>query len=182
MKYILENCRGCANYFASWQFISSVHDLWWDKGDYMPTASKLFAAVFLALCAPVLMAIVVSVYPNQEWRVFAMTTTGGLVGFMTGWRGLGEKMKHDVTSNGYNLGFRAGVSVYLWTLLLFSMDHMMRGILRHTYYQPLDAVLQIPLKMVDYGYAGLHPKISLTVIGLSLLGGRLTKAVSMRWT
>ena len=147
----------------------------------MPTAAKLFAAAFMSLGAAGLIYVVVDVYPLIEFRFLPMQITVAIVGALVGWRGLGAQMKTDETKNGVMLGFRAGFSVYVWTMVLFALNHMKEGIERHAYYQPLDALLQIPLRMMEFGYNGFALPIIIPAFILSMLAGVWTKQVSLRW-
>lgn len=147
----------------------------------MPTAAKLFAATFMALGCAGLIYVVVDVYPLIAFRFMPMQITAAIVGALVGWRGLGVQMKSDETRNGVMLGIRAGFSAYVWTMVLFALNHMKEGIERQAYYQPLEALLQIPLRMMEFGYNGFALPIIIPAFILSMLAGIWTKQVSRRW-
>lgn len=148
----------------------------------MPTAAKLFAAIFLAVSGVWIIDEALLIYPEIDWRYGPMISTGAVVGFLIGWFGLGTKMKDDKSRFGIALGIRTGVSAFIWVILLFALNHVFEGMTRHVYSQPMSAILQVPNRMIEYGLAGLIPSIVILVLGLSIAAGISTKFVSHKWS
>lgn len=148
----------------------------------MPTAAKLFAAIFLALSGLWIINETLLIYPKIDWRYVPMMSTGAVVGFLNGWFGLGKKMKNDKSRFGIALGIRAGVSSYIWVILLFALNHVFEGMTRHVYSRPMSAILQVPDRMMEYGLAGFVPSLVGLILGLSIAAGIFTKFVSWKWS
>ena len=146
----------------------------------MPTAPKLVAAIFMALSGVIVIMVTLNVYPDLARRGDSMMFTAGFVGLMVGWRQLGRIVITD-EGTGMAIGFRAAVTAVLWTLGLFALDGMIAGIIKHAYYEPMSAVMQIPLRMIEYGAKGLNIQILGTIIIFMVAAGKITKGAHRRW-
>ena len=147
----------------------------------MPTAAKLVAGIVMAVFAMIVIMVAISVYPDLERRGSGMMMTAAGVGLVVGWRGLGKIVTTD-SGSGFTSGIRSGISAFLWVLGLFALDGMISGIMSHSYYEPLAAVLQIPLRMIVYGKMAMDLKILGTMVVLAAVAGKMAKTVSLRWS
>lgn len=146
----------------------------------MPTAAKLVAAFAMAIFSVVVILVSISTYPDLERRANGLMVTAGIVGLMVGWRELGRIVSNDEGS-GYTSGLRSGFTAFLWTLGFFALSGMIEGIQSHAYYEPLAAVLQIPLRMIEYGKMAMDVKILAAMVVLSAVAGKMAKNASVRW-
>ncbi|MHA1127719.1 MAG: TrgA family protein [Alphaproteobacteria bacterium] len=146
----------------------------------MPTAAKLVAGIAMAIFGVIVIMVAVSVYPDLDRRASGMMTTAAIVGLIVGWRGLGRIIETDEGA-GYISGLRSGLSAFLWVIGLFALDGMLAGILDHDYYQPMAAVMQIPIRMIIYGKMAMDPKILGTMLVLSVVAGKMAKNASRKW-
>ncbi len=147
----------------------------------MPTAAKLVSAIYMALASVAVIMIVVGIYPSLEREENRMALTAAVVGMLVGWRSLGARIAFEKRS-AMNLGIRAGFSAFVWVLFVFALDAMIAGMFRHLYYEPIDAVLQIPAKMLSYSRAAMDIKIVGAMVVLSALGGVIAKRTGERWS
>lgn len=147
----------------------------------MPTAAKLVSAIYMALAGVLVIMVVISVYPGLEREANGMAITAGIVGLLVGWHGLGSRVGLE-ESSAAGLGLRSGITAFLWVLFLFAANHMIQGMLGHAYYQPMSAVLQIPMRMIEYGRAALDLRILGAIVVLSAIGGVVAKRTVNKWS
>lgn len=146
----------------------------------MPTAAKLVGAVCLALSGLFVIWVTLEVYPTLLRRQTALYGAVGVVGLLIGWFRLGLLVLEDEGS-GVKSGARAALSMVLWALGLFGFDVMISGILRHSYFDPMSALLQIPNHVIVFGKMGLALPISGSIVILAIVSGVVTKRASDRW-
>lgn len=146
----------------------------------MPTAARLVAGIALAIFSVIVIMVAISVYPDMERRGNAMMLTAAFVGFIVGWRILGIIIKTDEGA-GYTSGIRSGFTAFLWLIGLFALDGMIAGMLSNAYFEPMTAVLQIPLGMIIYGKMAINAKILAAMLILSLIAGKMAKNANARW-
>ncbi len=146
----------------------------------MMTAARFVAAIFMALAACVVILVVLNVYPGLSREGLKMMIAGAIVSMFVGWFSLGKKVAAGEHSAA-NLGVKAGISAFIWVLAVFAINHMILGMLSQAYYQPMSAVLQLPIRMIEYGKAALNFPIMGTIIGLSIFAGWVSKGAFLRW-
>lgn len=155
----------------------------------MPTAARFVAAIYLAIAGVIVVLVTIKVYPGLERDFLGLAIPVGILGFCMGWWGIGRKIgarnnKTDVgkSVSGLALGLRAGISMFIWSMLMFGFWYMVQGIIAHAYYQPLSAILSMLNTSLAYGKAlATSMPIMVTIIVLSLLGGRITKNAWLKW-
>lgn len=146
----------------------------------MPTAAKLVGAICLALSSMLVILIALSEYPDLERHSSGMLITAALVGLIVGWRNLGKLVVTD-TGTGLVSGVRAGIATVLWVLGFFALSVMISGMLTHSYFQPMTALLQIPRHMIAFGIMGTKLTISGTIVVLAMGSGLMTKRAHNKW-
>lgn len=146
----------------------------------MPTASKLFAAVFFALLAALAAHLFIPVLPEgTQTKMFRELSA--VVGLFCGWFIMGRTTGRGMVE-AINRGLLTSVAVLFWCLLLFSIYFMVRKSTRMMYDGPMDAVLGVLELMLEYGSLLKHPATPAVLAGGGVLGGVIAEAVSRRWT
>jgi hypothetical protein len=146
----------------------------------MPTAPKLFSAVFFALLAAVAAHLFIPVLPEgTQTKMFRELSA--VIGFFCGWFIMGRSTGRG-TTEAINRGLVTAVATLFWCLLVFSIYFMIRKSTRMMYDGPMEAVLGVLELMLEYGALLKHPTTPAVLIGGGILGGMLTEAVSRRWT
>ena len=146
----------------------------------MPTAARLVAVISLSLATAYIMFLAIQTYPELERDFVRMVVAGVIVSTIVGWRGLGRRVGEGYRS-AFGYGLRAAVSIIFWTLFIFAGDFMIAGMMKHAYYQPMAAVLQIPLRMIQFGRYILTPELVGTIVVSALFCSALTEAVKRKW-
>lgn len=146
----------------------------------MPTAPKLFSALFFALVAALAAHLFIPVLPEGT-QVKMFRELSAVIGFFCGWFILGRSTGHGMVE-GINRGIVTSVAVLFWCLLLFSIYFMVRKSTRMMYDGPMDAVLGVFELMLEYGTLLRHPATPLVLLGGGVLGGVLAEAIGRRWT
>ncbi|TXH94756.1 MAG: TrgA family protein [Pseudorhodobacter sp.] len=146
----------------------------------MPTAPKLFAAVFFALVAGLAAHLFIPVLPEgTQTKMFRELSAA--IGFLCGWLVMGRTVGRGMVE-GINRGLVTSVAVLFWCLLLFSIYFMIRKSTRMMYDGPMDAVLGVLELMMEYGALLKHPATPVALLAGGVLGGALTEAVGRRWS
>lgn len=146
----------------------------------MPTAARLSAVIFLSLSSVVVIYLAVQTYPELEKEMVRMIVAGVVVAALVGWRGLGRRVGGGYLS-AFGYGMRATVSIVFWTLFIFAIDFMIAGMMKHAWYEPMSAVLQIPLRMIEYGAYLLTQELLGSMVVLGLVSAFFTEAIKRRW-
>lgn len=146
----------------------------------MPTSARLVAGLMMAASGVIVILIAISIYPDLERSTTSLVATSGIVGLLVGWRELGRFVETDEGSGAVS-GLRAGVSAIMWTLGVFALSVMIAGMLKHSYFQPMTAVLQIPLHMIIYGKMGLNLMISGPIVVFAMISGVMAKRAYVKW-
>ena len=145
----------------------------------MPTAAKLIAAVAFALVGWLAARAYIPQLPEGTNTGYFPEITAGL-GFLIGWFTLGPSIGRGYFG-GASLGLRTSLLVVLWALLGFSSYFMVLRSTRMIYKNAGEAVLDVPLLMVQYGkLVASLPVIEVLVIG-GILGGLITEVAGRRW-
>ncbi len=146
----------------------------------MPTAARLVGGIFLALSAIISMWVTTKVYHDLERDFIPLAATAGIVGFLFGWGSLGNRVA-DKEFSLTSVALRVGFSTYFWILMVFAIKLMIDGMMVHAYYQPLTAVLQIPLRMIDFLRLSLDVMIIPTILVTVLFATVMARRAHLRW-
>ena len=146
----------------------------------MPTAPKLFAAVFFAALAWVAAQLFMPVLPEGT-QTGLFRPYSAAIGFFCGWFIVGQSTGRGMVE-GLNRGLVTSVSMLFWVLLVFSIYLMIRKSTRMMYDGPMDAVLGVLELMLEYGALLKNPATPLALLVGGALGGILTEAVGRRWS
>lgn len=146
----------------------------------MPTAPKLFAAVFFALMAALAAHVFIPVLPEgTQTKMFRELSA--VIGFLCGWFIMGRSVGRG-TVEGINRGLVTSVAILFWCLLAFSIYFMVRKSTRMMYDGPMEAVMGVLELMMEYGALLKHPATPGVLLAGGVLGGALTEAVGRRWS
>jgi hypothetical protein len=145
----------------------------------MPTAAKLIAAVAFAVVGWLAALAFIPQLPEGTDTGYFVEITAFL-GAVIGWFTLGPAVGKGYVE-AFALGLRTSTFVLFWTLLVFSIYFMFNRSTKMIYKNAGEAVLDVPLLMVQYGKQGLvMPVILVLVIG-GIVGGLLTEFAKRRW-
>lgn len=146
----------------------------------MPTAAKLISGVAFLIVGYLAALAYIPQLPEGTKTAFFPELTAAL-GFLVGWRSLGL-----VVGKGYaeslSYGLRASIILVFSALLVFSVYHMIQQAFKVGHYHDAgEAVLDVPMTMLDYGKLLWAPQvIEVLVIG-GVLGGLVAEFVDKRW-
>jgi len=146
----------------------------------MPTAAKLVSAIYMAFAGLFVVMVAADTYPSLHYQENRMAIAVIVINLFIGWFGLGRRVAEQPEA-AVSLGVRAGVTAYIFAIFVFALDYMISGMLKHLYYEPIDAVMQLPARMMLYGRASLTPGIVVSILALSGFGGVLARRISARW-
>lgn len=146
----------------------------------MPTAARLVSAILLALSAGIVVMIAIEVYPNIGNRMNSLLAGAVGVSLVVGWMGIGRTIAMDEGS-AVMAGIKAGITAFLWVLLVYGIEEMVQGIMVHAYYQPMTALLQVPSRMIEYGKMAMNVPIGGAIVILSAFVGIMAKRASDKW-
>lgn len=146
----------------------------------MPTASKMFAAVFFALIAGFAAHVFIPVLPEGT-QIKMFREISGFIGLLCGWFIMGRSTGRGMIE-GLNRGLVTSVSILFWSLLFFSIYFMIRKSTRMMYDGPMEAVIGVIELMLEYGALLKNPATPGVLLVGGMLGGMLTEAVSRRWS
>ena len=148
----------------------------------MPTAAKFIGAVAFAIVGLLAALAYIPHLPEGEG-----TDTGwfpeitAAVGFLIGWRTVGAQARRGY-SDAVSLGLRASLLVVFWALLGFSIYFMIRNSTKMQYGNAGDAVLAVPIIMLQYGKLLWAQNVLATLIIGGVIGGAVTEFTGRRWS
>ena len=146
----------------------------------MPTATKMFSAMFFAALSGLAAHLFIAVLPEGT-QTARFREVAGAIGFLCGWLILGPSTGRGMVES-INRGILTSVAALFWSILVLSIYLMVRKSTRMMYDGPMEAVLGVLELMLEYGALLKHPTTPAVLIGGGILGGMLTEAVSRRWT
>jgi uncharacterized membrane protein len=146
----------------------------------MPTAAKLFSAVYFALLAALAAHLFIPVLPEGT-QIKMFRELSAVIGLFCGWFIMGRSTGRGM-AEGLNRGLVTAVAVLFWCLLLFSIYFMIRKSTRMMYDGPMDAVLGVLELMLEYGSLLRYPATPAVLAVGGMLGGMLAEAVARRWS
>jgi hypothetical protein len=146
----------------------------------MPTAPKVFAAVFFAALAALAAHLFIPTLPEGT-QVRMFRELSGVIGFFCGWFIMGPATGRG-RAEAINRGLVTAVAILFWAMLLFSIYLMVRKSTRMMYDGPMDAVLGVFDMMLEYGVLLKNPATPVALVLGGVLGGLVTDAVGRRWS
>lgn len=145
----------------------------------MPTAAKATGAITFAIVG----ALVANAYvPGMidPGAAGYIREYSALIGAFVGWNVMGNSVgKKYLDSIGY--GWKTVIALVFMALLCFSVYEMLRQSTRLVYDGPIEALLDIFLRMVDRAKALLTFPVISTMIVAGAVAGLLTEAANRRW-
>lgn len=146
----------------------------------MPTAGKLIAAVAFALVGWLAARAYIPQLPEGTRTGYFPEITA-VMGLLIGWLTLGPTAGRRGYVEGGSLGLRTSIFVVIWALLGFSIYYMVLRSTKLIYKNAGEAVLDVPLLMVQYGkLVACVPVLEVLVVG-GILGGLATEFAGRRW-
>jgi len=145
----------------------------------MPTAAKLVAALAFATLGLVVCLVLREVMPEttREGRMFPVAIASGLI---CGWMVSGAARRGSYMEAAAT-GMRSSSTAVLMALAALSVGGMVADSLRGRYRGPMDAVLDIFDRFVEYGALVVNvPVLGMVFLG-GMIGGMLTEAAGRRW-
>lgn len=152
----------------------------------MPTASRLIAAIILAIAAGLVADLYLENLP-REYKPFYVTPGWALIGFLVGWLTLGNRRgaKLDRQDSGLlhviNHGLVAAALVLFWGVLAFSIIEMVERSMQKRYRGVEDALTGIFDLMGEAALVILSAPILLTAAIGGLLAAAIAGWAGRRW-
>lgn len=145
----------------------------------MPTGAKAMAALTFAVVGWLLANAYVPNMPEAKavgyFREFV-----GLLGAIIGWRVMGPAVgKGYVGSIGS--GLKTVIVLIFFALLLFSIYEMLQQSVRMRYEGPMDAIIDVFLRMLERSKALVSPGVIAVMIFGGSIAGILTENAGRRW-
>lgn len=147
----------------------------------MPTMSKLFGAVFVAVLG-YFAADAVAGHLPEEVQHGMLRPMMVFFGLLVGWRFLGKRVGRGMQS-AIGMGLSSAVVLVLVGLLFFSGNEMLRRALRKAYggnpFEALQDMVQIALDFTEY--LAQADVIAVLVLG-GIAAGVMVELVARRWS
>ena len=146
--------------------------------DHMPTASKGFAALGLAIIAW---------YGSEMFRPLMPDGTdfgwfnevNVALGLLAGWFVIGSRLGRGL-SDGISAGLTGVAALVFWVLLFQSFNEMLRLALERRYQGPVEGLVAVFEIAVDYGSRLAHVPLAILLIGGGIVLGCLCEWVARR--
>ncbi|MEO8243830.1 MAG: TrgA family protein [bacterium] len=144
----------------------------------MPTAAKLVAAVAFALVGWLTARAYIPQLPEGTNTGFFPEITAAL-GFAIGWLTLGPNVGRGYVE-ALSYGLRTSIFLVFWALLGFSIYYMVLRSTKMIYHNAGEAVLDVPLLMLQYGKLLAASEVIMTLVIGGILGGWVAE-FARRW-
>ena len=145
----------------------------------MPTASKMVAAVMIALT--MFLAAEAAKAGLTEGRPAGyLSPIVAVIGFLCGWTILGTLTRKGYKASMGN-GLRTAVTAVFWSLLAFALWEMLQLSMKMRYDGPVDALLGVLAIMVEYLKLVILPDVLVTVGVGGTLSGLFAEWAGRRW-
>jgi len=146
----------------------------------MPTAAKLFAAVFMGALAYASAHLIVPHLP-EEMVIGWFQELTAVLGVLVGWRFLGRRMGGGLHS-ALGLGLSASLVLVLSALIVFSGNEMIERSLRKAYNTPVEALKDMmQIAIDDLAYLRPPEVLAMLIVG-GMVVGVMTELVARRWS
>lgn len=145
----------------------------------MPTVAKLVAALAFALVGWLAANAYVPLMPEGSAVGFLREIVAAL-GWVLGWFTLGPVMGKGYV-DALSLGLRTSALLVFWALVGFSIYAMILRSTRMLYGDAGEALLDVPIQMMQYGkLMGDAAFIGILIVG-GILGGWAAEFAAKRW-
>lgn len=145
----------------------------------MPTAAKATGAASFAIVGWMVANAYVPGMPDAG-AAGSMREFAGVIGAFVGWSVMGNSVGNKyIDSIGY--GWKTVVVLVFVATMCFSIYEMLQQSTRMVYDGPIDAILDIFLRMLDRAKALLAVPVLITMIFGGAVAGLLTEGASRRW-
>ncbi|MEX0320272.1 MULTISPECIES: TrgA family protein [unclassified Ruegeria] len=145
----------------------------------MPTASRLVAALCLALLAFIVSGQVMPRMPEgTDFGYFTWVNVA--LGIVCGWVVIGKRAGRGTTW-AINNGLTGMAALVFWALFVQGCYEMVRLAMRHRYDGPFEALLAIFQIGVEYGAVLIFPNTIWTLLIGGVIAGLLTESAWHRW-
>jgi hypothetical protein len=145
----------------------------------MPTASRLFGAIFYAALTWYVSELFKPLMPEGT-NFGRFSEYNALIGLVCGWVYMGLRYGNK-TSSAIGSGLTTMFTTLFWVLLLNAIREMIRLSLRKQYDGPVDAVVGVFQLMIKFGQMLLTPEIIITLLLAGAVGGIISGWASRRW-
>ncbi len=145
----------------------------------MPTAAKIFAAIFFfGLCY--LAAEAVKPFMPPDSQTGYMSLISAVIGAPVGWYVSGDLAGRGLRA-AIGTGMRSAITAVILALLFFSGREMILRSINHRYHGPTEALQAMMGLMLYYGKLVLNPPVALTLLGGGAVVGLMVEWVNRRW-
>lgn len=145
----------------------------------MPTAAKAAGAGTFAIVGGLLAAAFIPGMPDAASAGY-MREMSMLVGVFVGWIVMGNSTGHKyIDAIGY--GWKTVLVLAFFILLFFCMQEMLKQSTRMVYDGPIEAILDIFIRMYGRAKQGATLQVGVTMVIGGAIAGLVTEAVSRRW-
>ncbi len=146
----------------------------------MPTAAKIIGAVAFAIVGFLAALAYIPQLPEATSTGYFPEITAAL-GLPIGWRSVGAQARRGYVEAA-SLGLRGAIFLVFWALFGFSLYFMIRRSTRMLYQDAGEAVLDVPMLMIQYGKLLWAQQVVGTLAIGGVLGGILTEFAGRRWS
>ncbi len=148
----------------------------------MPTAAKLFAAIFFAAVGyAAAETYAIQMLPPGLSRFWLAPAVAG-IGLIQGWTVMGANARQGVAMAS-GTGLRTSVQIAFWAILAFGLYEMFYRSTRLQYDQPGEAVMAALNLFLEYGLSVLTATNCLIVLMVGgVIGGALTSLINRVWS
>ncbi|MEM9552142.1 MAG: TrgA family protein [Pseudomonadota bacterium] len=145
----------------------------------MPNASRLIAAVSLAVLAFIASGMVMPLMPDGiDFGYF--TYINMALGLACGWIIMGSRAGRGVTA-AINNGITGTAALVFWALFVQGCYEMFRKAMQNWYDGPFEAIIAVFQIMFDYALIVFVPSVILTLVIGGVISGLATEQASRRW-
>jgi hypothetical protein len=146
----------------------------------MPTATKLFSALFFAAVAW-FAAVAYAPGLPEGTPIGRLREGAAVIGAIVAWRWMGQKAGRGYLE-GLGSGIITAILMFLWTNLVFSIVEMLDRTTNMRYRDAFEAVLGVFDLMMQYGALMVRPEAPLILLIGGALGGLGAEFVWRRWS
>lgn len=148
----------------------------------MPDASRLVAAICLAVVAFILSGLIMPVFEESQgdtnfgWFIWVNV----VVAIMVGWVSMGKRAGRGVSAAVTN-GITGVFLLLLWGLFIQACNEMTRLAMKNRYDGPIEAIAAVFQIMAEWGLLILYPTFLITAVVGAFVTGILTEYAWRTW-
>ncbi len=145
----------------------------------MPTAAKLFAALFMALTGAAALWLLRADEPGLRATIIAFAVTVPVAVFV-GWRECGARAGGGYASS-MLAGFRASIYMVIGAVLVLAVMQMFKLAWARHYDAPTEAVVDIVALAIGFARPLAETSIAATLVVGGLVTGIFAEMAARRW-